>query len=473
VPAYFPLPPSGLHRWLVAELERLEAARGTRLNVVAPRGAAKSTWVSLAYPLWAACEEREPYVLLLSDTGDQANAYLESLRIELESNEALAAAYPAACGKGPVWQEKRLRLRNGVVVEALGTGGKVRGRKNRHQRPTLVVVDDPQNNDTITSPVQRQRDWDWLTREVLEVGGPDTNYLVVGTALHREAIVCRLQQAAGWRSKVFKAVEAWPERMDLWREWEGLLTDPRLSDEERDAQAKAFHAAHRALMEAGARVLWPEREPLLALMQKRAAIGPAAFASEKQSDPVNPEDCEWPAEWFEHPLFWFDEWPQDLVVSTLALDPSKGRDAKRGDYSAYVRYGRDRAGTEYVEADLQRRDAAAIVEDGVAHLKAFRPEAFSVEGNGFQELFEPLFAAAFARERLEVTVHLEDNTVPKPVRVRRLTAPLAKRRLRFKARSPGTAKLVQQLKDFPVGEHDDGPDALEMARRRAVELFNG
>lgn len=33
--------------------------------------------------------------------------------------------------------------------------------------------------------------------------------------------------------------------------------------------------------------------------------------------------------------------------------------------------------------------------------------------------------------------------------------------------------LVQQLKDFPVSDHDDGPDALEAALRLAVELWNG
>jgi hypothetical protein len=33
--------------------------------------------------------------------------------------------------------------------------------------------------------------------------------------------------------------------------------------------------------------------------------------------------------------------------------------------------------------------------------------------------------------------------------------------------------LVQQLRDFPVGAHEDGPDALEMALRVMIELWNG
>jgi hypothetical protein len=47
------------------------------------------------------------------------------------------------------------------------------------------------------------------------------------------------------------------------------------------------------------------------------------------------------------------------------------------------------------------------------------------------------------------------------------------RKLRFKTRSPGTNLLIQQMRDFPVADHDDGPDALEMALRLMIELWNG
>lgn len=56
--------------------------------------------------------------------------------------------------------------------------------------------------------------------------------------------------------------------------------------------------------------------------------------------------------------------------------------------------------------------------------------------------------------------------------VMRLGPPLAKRRMRFKTNSRGTRLLVAQMKQFPLAEHDDGPDALEMARRIGIELFN-
>ena len=65
------------------------------------------------------------------------------------------------------------------------------------------------------------------------------------------------------------------------------------------------------------------------------------------------------------------------------------------------------------------------------------------------------------------------NHVNKQVRIRRLGPYLAQRRLRFLQGSPGTQLLVDQLRDFPLGTHDDGPDALEMALRLAEEHHSG
>jgi predicted phage terminase large subunit-like protein len=470
--SYFPLAASSFHLFLFEQLQALHHRRGVRLNWLAPRGSAKSTLSTFAYPLFAALHGIEPYIMLTADTGDQAHKYLDAIRAELETNAGLECDYPHLFGAGPVWRQDRIQLGNGILIEALGTGKKIRGRKNRQHRPSLIIVDDPQNTDHIASAIMRERSWDWLTRDVCNAGSPTTNVLVLGTALHREGIVCRLQKTPGWESSIFKSVVSWPERMDLWREWEMLLFD--YEDSARETNARAFYEGNRAAMEAGASVLWPEREDLYALMLLRATIGSAAFESEKQNNPVNPELCEWPDEYFDWPGFWFDKWPEVLQVKVLALDPSKGRDAKHGDYSAWVGYGRDANGIEYVEADLKRRNTEKILADGVEHARSFRPDAIAVETNTFQELLIAPMRQAFLAAGIDMPPIIPfENTAPKPVRIRRLGPPLHQRRMRFKARSPGTALLVQQLRDFSVGDHDDGPDALEMARRGAIELING
>jgi predicted phage terminase large subunit-like protein len=226
-------------------------------------------------------------------------------------------------------------------------------------------------------------------------------------------------------------------------------------------------------MSAGARVLWPEQESLYALMGLRASIGSAAFASEKQGDPVNPEQCEWDATYFDYAGFWFEQWPERLEIQTLGLDPSKGKDARGGDYSAFVRLGRDASGYLYCEADLRHRPAPQVVADGVEHVRLFQPEGFAIEINQFQELLAAELRRVGRHEKVDLPIYGVNNQTNKQVRIRRLGPYLAQRKLRFKSRSPGTALLVQQLKDFPVGDHDDGPDALEMALRLMIELWNG
>jgi predicted phage terminase large subunit-like protein len=183
--------------------------------------------------------------------------------------------------------------------------------------------------------------------------------------------------------------------------------------------------------------------------------------------------CEWPESYFEDHI-WFDRWPAELVIKTMALDPSKGHDGRRGDYSAYVMLGIDTMGVIYIEADLARRPTPQMVADGAAWCGRFRPLAFGVEANQYQELLAGEIAAEFARQQLaQIVPAAIHNHVNKQLRIRRLGPYLSQRRLRFLAGSASTRLLVDQLRDFPAGAHDDGPDALEMALRLAEEVWNG
>lgn len=156
----------------------------------------------------------------------------------------------------------------------------------------------------------------------------------------------------------------------------------------------------------------------------------------------------------------------------MALDPSKGSDSRRGDYSALVWLGVDRRGLIYVEADLARRPTPEIVAAGIERFGLFRPDLFGVEVNQFQKLLAGEFENEFRRRGLlDARPAPIDNRVSKPVRIRRLGPYLASHRLRFKAESPSTRLLVEQLMEFPIADHDDGPDALEMAIRLAAELL--
>lgn len=210
--------------------------------------------------------------------------------------------------------------------------------------------------------------------------------------------------------------------------------------------------------------------------------------------------AEFPGGYFDWPGFWFTDWPQPEwfaqdAIKVMALDPSKGADAKVADFQAVVMYARDRNGQEWVEADLAGGDpqtspcpgrpmVAARAPDGTAltdgmvertlELHAwFRPEALAVEVNQFQALLLVPFRLVAPLYHTLPNYYPLDNRVNKAVRIRRLGEPLSQRRIRFRD-TPGTRMLVDQLREWSEeADYDDGPDALEQARRVALEIWHG
>ena len=353
---HFSRAPSAMHRWLADQVARMQQDRGVRVNVLGPRGGAKSTIGSLAYPLRMALEAWEPYIWIISDTHHQARAHLDNIKAELLDNPRLAADYPDSTGRGPVWRSGLIVLRNGSAIEAFGTGQRIRGRRRRADRPTLIVCDDLQNDGHILSAVQRDRSRTWFHGTLMKAGTTRTNFIHLATALHREALAMELLQNPGWMSRVFQAIVHWPDNTAIWQEWESLYVD--VTNPDHKSVARAFYETHHQAMTAGAEVLWPEEEDLYSLMCMRAENGRTTFEREKQNSPLNPDLCEWPETYFDHGI-WFDVWPANLTVKSLALDPSKGSDSQRGDYSAFVMVGVDRDGMVYVEADLAAAPHAA------------------------------------------------------------------------------------------------------------------
>jgi predicted phage terminase large subunit-like protein len=471
LPAYFDKPPSIMHQWLARQIAIAQSVRGTKVNLLGPRGGAKSTIAALALPLRAALERWEPYIWIVSDTAHQACAHLENVKAELLDNPRLAQDYSAAVGLGPTWRRGSIVLRNGVTIEAFGAGQRLRGRRRREHRPTLIICDDLQNDSHICSALLRERSLAWFHGTLVNAGTPDTNIFNLATALHRQALAMQLHGAFGWISRIFRSIVRWPQNMSLWTQWETIATDP--ANPNRAADAAEFYARHQLEMHAGAILLWPEAENLYSLMGLRLQSGHTAFEREKQSSPINPDLCEWPESYFDETI-WFDAWPTNLIVKTMALDPSKGSDARTSDYSALVLLGVAPNGILYVEADLARRPTPEIAAHGAEWFRRFQPDAFACESNQFQELLGIQFETEFRRQGIIAARPVPiENHAPKAVRIRRLGPLLSTHRLRFKADSPSTRLLVEQLMQFPIADHDDGPDALEMAFRLANQIVLG
>lgn len=182
----------------------------------------------------------------------------------------------------------------------------------------------------------------------------------------------------------------------------------------------------------------------------------------------DPEGVEWPAEhWGDWVMVPPATMPmQRMTRRVIAVDPSLGARPDRGDYSAIVALGWC-DGLLWAEADLARRPPHQIIADTLTLSDRWRPHAIGIEAVAFQSL---LVAELTRQRQVPYPVYgIQCGAQAKELRIRRLGPAIVRRELRI-ADTPGGRLMCRQLRDWPMGEHDDGPDALEMALRLMTEM---
>lgn len=469
---------SGLHKQLGKDFDRMRTVRGCRTCIVAPRGGGKSKHICVGYALYLICHGLESFILLAGSSAELPEGHLSLIKAELTENLALRVRYPQATGRGSVWNVAKIVTRNGIMVRTVGRGGRIRGAGHGRNRPTCLIGDDLDDEDSIGTPDARDKAWKWLTSTFIPLGiEAEVNVLISGTVLDPNDLTQRLRTTPGWRYRHFKTLMAEPDAIKgLWQEWERLYRDETIRKNEgeldEDAEpARDFYIANRAAMDAGAVVLWPEQESLYAIQTYRARNGERSFLSEKQGDATKTGAAEWSAELFDENVVLFNRWPH-CRFRAMVCDPSKGATDK-ADYSAWVWGGIGPNNLIYVDANLERRDSWQICLDGCEIARGFKPHAVGMEEDSYgaiAKLWEK------ATEETGVLVPdlrtLRNRGDKETVRIRRLTEWLRGYRLRFRRGSAGVELLLQQLKEFPHGKYDDGPDALEMLIRLLTVLMN-
>ncbi len=124
---------------------------------------------------------------------------------------------------------------------------------------------------------------------------------------------------------------------------------------------------------------------------------------------------------------------------------------------------------------MERIPLDQIVRKTVVFCDEKQPDFVGIEAEQFQELLVHEFRRQCGDQfALRWPMYgMTTGGVPKVARIRRLSQYVINRELRFKADSPGCRLLVDQLMDFPLADHDDGPDALEMCTRLPQEARRG
>ena len=458
------------------QAKEISRAEGCRRAIEAPRGHAKSTTFTFKDDIHAAVYGYKHYIIILSDSSDQAEGFLTDIKTELEENAALKEDFGELEGK--VWKASVILLANGTKIEALGAGKKIRGRRHKQWRPDLIVCDDLENDENVNTPDQRKKLRNWFYKAVSKAGDTYTDIVYIGTLLHFDALLANVAKNPSYKTVKYRGVISFAANVELWDAWEVIFTD--LTNDARQEDAREFFDANKAEMLEGTAVLWEEKLSYYDLMVIRISEGEASFNSEIQNDPIDPENCTFQEEWFD---YWDDDGktPPDFsdprFVFIGANDPSLGKN-KKSDTSSIFALAKDTS-TGYIYiiiADIAKRKPDQIIEDALEASRRLKRDfkrpyyKFGVETVQFQYYFAEIMRqrAAEAGEYLPIE---EINSVQnKDARIQSLQPFVKNGYIKFSKRHK---TLQKQMTEYPMGKNDDGPDGLQMAVALALTVKVG
>jgi hypothetical protein len=322
-PRVYSLPWSADHLRVIGHIERAVSS-GTLVAFAMPRGSGKTSLAESAV-LWGTLTGLVPYAVLIGATEGAAAANLQSIHAALVQNETLAADFPQACVPLRKLEgiHQRKLLYNGApitysitasrivlpsipgstssaaVIETIGLTGSIRGRKYQHPdgraiRPALVLIDDPQTDESARSPAQCAAREAILAGAVLGLAGPGRKIAgvmpctVIAPGDLADTMLDRSKHP-DWHGERTRLVYDWPAS-PLWEDYARIRAEALTAGDPLAAASTAFYAAHRAEMDEGAAVAWEARHNPDELSAIQHAYNlklrdEAAFASEYQNDP--------------------------------------------------------------------------------------------------------------------------------------------------------------------------------------------
>lgn len=486
LPHYFQKPDSTMHTRLFQDIKTINESMGEgKLARASPRGSSKSTIVTLVQPLWNICYGKKKYIILIKDTFDQVKLDILSIKEELETNELLHNHFGIL--KGIKWGQSEIETSTGVLLQGLGAGMKIRGRRYKEHRPDLIVLDDIENDENTATPEQRDKLERWFDRAVLKAGDEHTDFFFIGTILHYDSLLAKILKRPAWRSKKYQAILQWAVNQHLWDRWNSIYTN--IDDEDRVDKANKYYQEHQKMMLKGTQVLWPQKLDYYTLMCKRVDEGVESFDSEFQNEPITLEDALFRnIQYFDYQekINEKDELETWLVPKGrgypvklkecelyMSCDPSLGK-SRHSDYSAIIVVAKSPKNRLFtLEADLQRRHPNKIISDMfeiAIKYQATQGLSFTklgVETVAFQEFFKDQVAEESQKANIYFNIEeIKNAGRHKDARIQSLEPDITNGYILL---HPSQRLLIDQLRYFPKADHDDGPDALEMVRDLARE----
>lgn len=211
--AHFYKEPGQIHKEIFKQISKEYKFQ----TIVAPRGIAKSTCISLSYVLHQVCFQRVKFVIILSDTYTQAKEFLDAIKKEIETNEILKSLFGQLVGD--TWKEGEIVTSTGIKIVAKGSEMKIRGLKFGKHRPDLIIIDDLENDELVESKDRREKLEKWYFGSVIPALSENGRILIIGTILHYDSLLNKLSKSEEYHplfySIIMNGKSVWPARYSI------------------------------------------------------------------------------------------------------------------------------------------------------------------------------------------------------------------------------------------------------------------
>lgn len=316
------------HETVIHKLER-SILNGDLFALAMPRGSGKTTIMTMA-ALWAIIYGHRKYVVVIGDGSDASKEIMDDIKTELDNNELLTEDFPEVCVpiqalegianrcRGQTcegvrtnikWADTKIilpttevnKLSSGSIITSVGILGRIRGMKHTLPsgtalRPDLALIDDPQNNESATSPGQNRKRLKIMSGAVLGLAGPGKKIagLMACTVIAKNDLADQLlnrHMNPAWQGERISMLKSMPENMELWNKYSEIRIDS-LRRHADISKATEFYQANREAMDKGAKPYWEQRFVKGEISAIQHAMNlyfhdPEAFASEYQNEPID------------------------------------------------------------------------------------------------------------------------------------------------------------------------------------------
>jgi len=187
-----------------------------RLVFEAPRDFAKSTVLSVFYPLFLICCTDVTDIQMFSESGGPgglSTKWARKMKHEIDTNVVMRSLYGVS--RGNAWGQDYFQVKRvgkpPIDVYCRGKHTAARGGRG------YVIIDDPQDKDDIRSGVTVERDEAWFYEDVINILEPGQRCIFIGSRLSPLSLLSKVARTPGWKLLSYKAFDVdghsiWPEK---------------------------------------------------------------------------------------------------------------------------------------------------------------------------------------------------------------------------------------------------------------------